>query len=198
MTEEVGWPNEKEYFVLQDIVTGINKDCLEIKKWSVTTASIAAVVGQVGLKNIVPVLIVIVVLAIGFWITETIWRMNQWAFIRRIRELEDQAGAPGISSGWRRFYVGGTAAATESNYEEGEATFGRAWGHFWAWRTCLPHAFLVLAAAGFLLAHAVGLLALTPDSAGPQPQQIEGKLDVQLRGGRISNSAAPVAAEGMR
>lgn len=152
LQEEARPSDEKEYYFLQEIVSGINKDCLEIKKWSVTAASAAAVVGQVGLSNMEPILLIIAILALVFWLTETVWRVNQWAFIRRIRELEAKnPNGPRISSRWSRFYLGSGSKEYIWNRPDGEASLGNSFRHFWKARTFFPHLVILVAALFFLV-----------------------------------------------
>ena len=170
----------REYYFVEQIVTDINKDCLEIKKWSVTAASAIAVVGQVGPLDFVLVLPIIALLALIFWITEAVWRINQWAFIRHIRELEAKVPeGPQISTRWGRFYFG--EASATGDYAEGEWSRKRAWTHFWAPRTALPHIIIVALALGLMLFDwTVGLVSAPPPA---KPQRIEGSLDVRLHPG---------------
>ena len=135
---------DKQYYYVQDIISGINGNCHEVKKWSVTSASIVAVVGQVGISDIGWVAAIIGLLASAFWVTETIWRMNQWAFIRSLRGREGDAGAPApqISTGWSDAYYGGTSPEASPTWPE------KSWKGFWArffqWETSLPHLLIVL------------------------------------------------------
>ena len=173
----------KEYYYIQNLVTGFNQDCLEIKKWSVALASIVAVVGQSGLANLKPMLVVIILLALAFWVTETVWRMNQWAFIRCIRKIESGSGnVPKISSGWARYYIG-TKAQQQIEKDladkRGESSFSRMFENFRAGRTAMPHAIIIIAALFFL----IDPFHFLPAGAPPaKPQQVLGSLNVHLVG----------------
>ncbi|HEV2866722.1 MAG TPA: hypothetical protein VGX37_09415 [Allosphingosinicella sp.] len=177
-------PDTKEYYYVQDLITGFNKDCLEIKKWSVATASIVAIVGQGGLKNLSLVLLTILVLAFVFWITETIWRMNQWAFIRYVRQLELKPGAPQISRKWAEAYLG---QATPEPAVDPEGSFRAFLEHFLRPRTFLPHG-IVFGLAFIALASSD---RWRPAAEPEQPQRIEGSVDVRLIGPAGGSGAAP-------
>lgn len=174
--------DEKEYFCLQDIVAGINRDCLEVKKWSVTSASIVAVIGQVGLSNLVPILWIILILSISFWLTETVWRVNQWSFIRRIRQLEVKSPRnPQISHSWARFYMGQASAeqpGRQWDRDQAEGSLAGSFKRFIALETCLPHGVIAMVAVVALILMASGWLSFASD--GPKIQHIAGKLDVHL------------------
>lgn len=185
----------KEYYYLQGMVSDFNKDCLEVKKWSVALAAIVAGVGQSSLANPKPMFVIVMLLAIAFWGTETFWRMNQWAFIRRIREIEaTSAGCPAISSGWARFYIGPSNAVrpnTDWNGVEGESNGLRFLANLLALRTCLPHAFIIAAALFFWLDPCHFLPGSPPP---PAPQRVAGVLDVHLVGADHGPLPAPAAA----
>jgi hypothetical protein len=181
-------PDYKEYYYVQDLVTGFNKDCLEIKKWSVAVASFVAVVGQSGLSNLSLVLLTIVALAFVFWVTETIWRMNQWAFIRSARQLEAAEGAPKVSTRWAEHYLSRPRPDTDK-----EGSVRGALKHFAAPRTFLPHGVIILLAGVAFCT----LTAWDPGSSeAPVPQRIEGSLDVNLHG--AAGSAAPAQVRTQR
>lgn len=186
----------KEYYYVQNMVTDFNKDCLEIKKWSVALAAIVAGVGQSSLANPKPMFVIVMLLAIAFWVTETFWRMNQWAFIRRIREIEAGGrGCPTISTAWARFYYGPVNAARPNADWNAARPEGGARGFLkncYAGRTSLPHAF-ILAAAMFFWFDPFHFLAVS--SAPPAPQQVAGTLNVKLVGGD-GNAVAGQPANG--
>ena len=176
----------KEYYFIQDLITGFNKDCLEIKKWSIGIASIVAVVGQAGLANLPAMLVVIASLALVFWVTETIWRMNQWAFIRCVRKFEEEEGSPQISKNWASHYVwfgGGNEA-----YREGTPV--RFVKHFITPRTFLPHGLIVLLA---LVALATIDKWRPAASDEEEAQRIEGSVAVRIEGQEAPGR--PVAVE---
>ena len=176
----------KEYYYVQDLITGFNKDCLEIKKWSIGIASIVAVIGQAGLANLPAMLVVIAALALVFWVTETIWRMNQWAFIRCVRKFEEEEDSPQISKNWASHYVwfGGGSEA----YREGSPW--RFIKHFSTPRTFLPHGLIVLLA---LVAFATIDKWRPAASDEEEAQRIEGSVAVRIEGQEAPGR--PVAVE---
>ena len=177
---------EKEYYFIEELISSINSDCLEIKKWSVTTASAVAVAGQLTGTSVTVQLLIIASLALAFWLTETQWRINQWSFIRRVQELEaaDRAG-PQVSSGWVRHYRGKAfydrylAKPAEHWLDpRGESELGRRISHFFELRTSLPH-ILVVAIAGTALVYFT--LWVTPEAPKPALQQLSGSVSVELK-----------------
>jgi hypothetical protein len=184
-TAEAAPKDWKEYYYVEDLVTSFNKDCLDIKKWSVGAASIVAVIGQGQLSYLPLVLETIVALALIFWVTETIWRMNQWAFIRYLRDLEDGScrDKPGISHGWSKYYLGADEARKKwiRNFfiADREGSVRGALKHFVTPRTALPHLLIVVAALAALPA---SVRWSHPSAAAKEPQRVEGKLDVRLEG----------------
>jgi len=131
--------SDKQYYELQGIVSGINASCPEVKKWSVTSASIIALVGQLGIGRLAWVMAIVALLALAFWTTEAIWRKTQAAFILHIRTLEanDSTNVLQISQQWSRNFLG------NENTEQ-KAMF---WRRFWAWETMFPHLLIVLLSA---------------------------------------------------
>lgn len=143
----------KEYYYLQDIVAKFNDHCFETKKWSVALTSAAAIFSGFTAGSAAVSALIIFVLALAFWTTEAVWRANQFAFIRRVRELESRVGEQGsplISHRWRRYANGAAAAAESSNWSsaEGETTWSGIRGHFADRRTALPH--IVIAAVALI------------------------------------------------
>lgn len=186
-------PDWKEYYYVQDLITGFNKDCLEIKKWSVATASIVAVVGQSGLRNLPLVLMLIMALALVFWITETIWRMNQWAFIRYVRTLEPVKGAPRISGKWAEAYLGEKCPVQtldEPCAMDSRKEYQQFLSHLVKGRTFLPHG-VILVLAGAALALVLSGVFTEP-AREPSPQEIRGSLDVRLEGEAGSANAVAI------
>lgn len=124
----------KEYFHLQSIVDGYNKDCLTIKSWSVTVSAVAL---GVGIQRGLPLLAVVAgITSLAFWLAEGYWRANQWAFIQRIREIELRRHmySPLISYGWANYFEGWM----------GRTGFLQA-------RCAVPHVLILLSALAFAL-----------------------------------------------
>lgn len=176
-------PLEREYYFLEDLISRFNSDCLEIKKWSVTSASAVAVAGQFGGTPPAVQLSIIAALAIAFWVTETLWRVNQWAFIRRVQQMEAVGDVPQVSSSWTRFYLGKVKydvlkadAAKWWDMAPGETSPGRVLSHFLQLRTSLPHGLITLLAAGLLIANWYGVL---PDGRADAGGSI--KIELPLR-----------------
>lgn len=160
---------DAEYYKLEDIIGTINSSCLTIKAWSVGAASIVAIVGQSGLAALRPVMVTIAALAVAFWLTETIWRSNQAAFIRRVRDLEeaDREG-PQISHQWSRYFLGDEAKVRPISF------LG---AMFWR-ETMLPHAvILAFATIAFLW------LGTLPDEEQEVVQRITIEGPIELRQG---------------
>lgn len=98
-------PVTAEYYNLQDKIDSFNEHCLTIKNWSVTVSAVG--LGTAYLEAAPALLWVAALTALIFWRSETYWRANQWAFIKRIREIEDHLKAakegfasPYISHAW--------------------------------------------------------------------------------------------------
>jgi hypothetical protein len=152
-------PESTEYYYLQDMIFKFNDHCFETKKWSVALTSAAAIFSGFTSGSAAVSALIIFVLAVAFWATEAVWRANQFAFIRRVRELESRladSASPRISYRWHR-YANGAAAATSPadwNVAKGETTWRGIFGHFKDRRTALPH--IVIAAVAL-----AGLIAIT-------------------------------------
>lgn len=176
----------KEYYFLESLVNNANADCLEVKKWSVTAATAVAVIGQVAGISAYIDLLIIVMLALAFWLTETRTRMTQWSFIRRIQQLETlHPGGPQISHSWTRFYFGRAAwkkmrAAAKPEWDDDEGEAQRFWHHFRTSSTMLPHV-LVLLVAVAAAALLFGYRQYGPQSADkPQKEALSGDVTVHL------------------
>lgn len=168
-------PVSKEYYYLQDLIGKFNENCFETKKWSVALTSAAAIFAGFSGKSALFSAILIFFLALAFWVTETVWRANAEAFIRRVRELESLGSgtSPRISRSWARFTFGPIALA-----ETGEQSLDNSWEtdppedkfkrlkkHFLDKRTALPHAVIVaLAFAG--VAASLGQTLAPPPEPG--------------------------------
>lgn len=185
-------PDWQEYYFTQQLVTGFNSDCLEVKKWSVTAASGIAVLGTAAEVHLPAVFAIVATSALAFWITETVWRMNQWAFVRSIRRLEeDNANHPGypqVSTRWAGFW--GQAAGSGDG---SEGTLAAGLRHFIGARTMLPHAFVFGASALGLVLSGLGLVDLTGRNEPPKPTEVHavvsGSLEVSPPAG--SRASAP-------
>ncbi len=77
-----------EYLKMIDIVQGYDGHFLNIKAWSVTTSSLAF--GVVLAESADPwLLVVVVMLAISFWMTEVRFKVLQQSHVYRLSTLED-------------------------------------------------------------------------------------------------------------
>jgi len=181
-------PESKEYYYLQDMIFKFNDHCFETKKWSVALTSAAAIFSGFTSGSAAVSALIIFVLAMAFWATEAVWRANQFAFIRRVRELESRladSASPRISYRWHR-YANGMAAATDPadwNVPKGETTWRGIFGHFKDRRTALPH--IVIAAVAL-----AGLIAITAAKLlGPEaPQEPVATMHVSV----LANGAVSV------
>ncbi len=130
---------DKQYYCLQDTVGGINSACLEIKKWSVTSASIVALIGQLGVGRLGYVMAIVAILSLSFWITEAIWRETQAAFITHIRAIEKDDNVLSISRQWSKNYLGDEETTRSVKF----------WTNFFKPETYLPHG-IIFAVSGVL------------------------------------------------
>ncbi len=161
----------KEYYFVQDIISKFNSDCLTIKQWSVTSASVVAVVGQAAFPALIPVALVVAILACSFWVTETVWRRNQSAFIHYVRELETATpGGPQVSHNWSKFYL-----------KSDGKTLPLSWPVVMIMpQTCLPHV-IILAIALLVLGLLLLFPGLMPAKASADPLKIVVEQPIQFR-----------------
>jgi hypothetical protein len=168
---------DNQYYHVQDIIRGINQNSHDVKKWSVTSASIVAVVGQIGISNVVPVAALVALLAFAFWVTETVWRMNQWAFIRSLRNLEKDPTFPTISTGWSDAYYGKTSSKADPKTPE------KSWSgflrRFIQWETSLPHLLIILFAGMAITLSLTGILPADGEKA--EKIAVEGPVHLDLQ-----------------
>lgn len=104
----------QEYLELIRIYEDYNKQTLELKTWSVTVgiaAILATISTPITIKQKRIASLVAGLLAIPFWLTETIWKLFQSAYLDRLIEIEECAKiefvlcqSPKIVSSWRTSY----------------------------------------------------------------------------------------------
>jgi len=185
----------KEYYFLQDLLNKQSADCLEIKKWSVSAASAAAVIGGIAGASPRAEAIVIAVAALGFWLTETTTRVSQWSFVRVIRDLEEaHPNGPRVSHRWARYYGGTDADHTRAGTKAVSTPSGerdRFFYHMGRRSTMLPHS-VVAAAALLMLGFALGGAFDKPPEKPSKPTQVSGALTVRLDGAAGVALVAPL------
>jgi hypothetical protein len=76
----------QEYLALEKSVEDFDARSLTIKAWSVTFS--AAGLGLAYQQHSPPLLLIAAGSALVFWIVEAMWKVNQQAFYRRIRQIE--------------------------------------------------------------------------------------------------------------
>jgi len=84
--EEIAEYLSQEYVLLQKTVEDFDARSLTIKAWSVTFSS--AGLGLAYQQHGRPLLLIAAGSALVFWIVEAMWKVNQQAFYRRIRQIE--------------------------------------------------------------------------------------------------------------
>jgi len=109
----------QEYLELIRIYENYNKQALELKTWSVTVgiaAILATISAPITIKQKRIASLVAGLFAIPFWLTETIWKLFQSAYLDRLIEIEECAKiefvlcqSPKIISSWRTSYHEETA-----------------------------------------------------------------------------------------
>jgi len=77
----------QEYLHLQQIIEGFDGRVMTIKAWSVTFS--AAGLGLAYQQHNPVLLLVAAGSALVFWMVEAIWKLDQRAFFKRIRQIED-------------------------------------------------------------------------------------------------------------
>jgi len=90
----------QEYFELIRIYEDYNRQALELKTWSVTigiAAILAAISAPVSVKHKRIASLVAGLFAIPFWLTETIWKLFQAAYVERLIEIERCISLPDLS-----------------------------------------------------------------------------------------------------
>ena len=82
---------DREYYELLKIYEDYNRQALELKTWSVTVgiaALLAAISSPVPIKFKRLAFFVAAFFAIPFWLTESIWKTFQEAYLDRLLYLE--------------------------------------------------------------------------------------------------------------
>lgn len=131
----------QEYFQLQKIVEDFDRKALTIKAWSVTLSAAAIVAAYV--EDAPTVLLVASGSALVFWLIEAVWKVNQQAFYKRIRQIENHFNGTYELSSPLQIATAWSAAWRERGRDR-FALRVMWWSH-----VALPH--IVVAMAGLIL-----------------------------------------------
>lgn len=131
-----------EYLQLQKIIEDFDARALTVKAWSVTLSAAGIVTAYI--EGNPTILLIAGASAVVFWLIEAMWKNNQYAFYRRVKEIETYFREPA----GRVFEPFQIATSWSESWRKNGGSANSIWIMTWP-HVALPH--LVVAAAATIL-----------------------------------------------